>query len=110
MFSIRCDECKNKSWAQSCNWCQGKPYQCFVCNRVITYRDKHDHLLEHFNNSDQYLTCRECKVYKHISQYRFKQFFYRLCTYLHKYPKERFRKHVESLTPYSQISIVINYN
>ena len=52
MFSIKCDECKNKSWAQSCNWCQGKPYQCFV-NRIITYRDKHDHLLDHFNNPDQ---------------------------------------------------------
>ena len=55
MFSIKCDECKNKSWAQSCNWCQGKPYQGFVCNRVITYRDKHNHLLEHFNNPEQYL-------------------------------------------------------
>ena len=109
MFSINCDECKNKSWAQSCNCCQGKPYQCFVCNRVITYRDKHDHFLEHFN-PDQYLTCRKCKVYKHISQYRFKQFYCRLCTYLHKYTKESFRKHVESLTPYSQISIVLNYN
>ena len=75
MFSIKCDECKGKSWAQSCNWCQGRPYQCFVCNRVITYRDKHDHLLEHFNNPDQYLTCRKCKLYKHNSQFRFKQFF-----------------------------------
>ena len=91
MFRIKCDECKNKSWAQSCNWCQGKPYQCFVCNRVITYIDKHNHLLEHFNNPDQYLTCRKCKVYKHISQFRFKQFYCRLFTY-------------------SQISIVINYN
>ena len=91
MFCIKCDECKNKSWAQSCNWCQGKPYQCFVCNRVISYRDKHDHLLEHFNNPDQYLTCRKCEVYKHISQFRFKQFYCRLCTY-------------------SQISIIINYN
>ena len=90
--------------------CQGKPYQFFVCNRVITYRDKHNPLLEHFNNPDQYLTCRKCKVYKHISQYRFKQFYCRLCTYLHKYTKERFRKHLESLTPYSQISIVITYN
>ena len=110
MFSKKCDECKNKSWAQSCNWCQGKPYQCFVFNRVITYRDKHNHLLEHFNNPDQYLLCRKCKEYKHISQYRFKQFYCWLCTYLHKYTKERFRKHVGSLTPYSQSSIVINYN
>ena len=102
MFSIKCDQCKNKSCAQSCNWCQGKPYQCFVCNRVITYRDKHNHLLEQYNNPNQYLTCRKCKVYKHISQYRFKQFYRRLCN------KERFRKHVESLTPYSQIIIVIN--
>ena len=84
MFSIKCDECENK--AQKCNWCQGKPYQCFVCNRVITYRDKHYRLLEHFNNTDQYLTCRKCKVYKHISQYRFKQCYCRLCT------EERFRR------------------
>ena len=74
---------------QSCNWCQGKPYQCFVCNRIITFRDKH--LLEHFNNPDQYLTCRQCKVYKYVSQFRFKKFCCRLCTY-------------------SQISIVLNYN
>ena len=74
-----------------CNWCQGKPYQCFVCNRVITYRDKHNHLLEHFKNPDQYLTCRKCKVYKHISHFRFKQFYCRLCTY-------------------SQVSVVIKYN
>ena len=68
-----------------------KPYQCFVCDRVKTYRDKHDHLLEHFNNPDQNLTCRKCKVYKHIPQFRFKQLYCRLFTY-------------------SQISIVINYN
>ena len=89
MFSIKCDQGKNKSWAQSCNWCQGKPYQYFICNRVITYRDKLDHLLEHFNNPDQYLACRKCKVLTH--QLRFKQFYCRLCTY-------------------SQISIVMNYN
>ena len=71
MFSIKCDESKNKSGAQKRNWCQGKPYQSFLCNRVITYRDKHDNFLEHFNNPDQYLTCRKCKVYKYISQYRF---------------------------------------
>ena len=55
MVSIKSDEYKNKSWSQSCKWCQGKPYQCFVCNRVITYRDNYNHLLEHFNNSNQYL-------------------------------------------------------
>ena len=74
MFSIKCDERKNKSWAQSRNWCQGKqgkPYQCFICNRVIKYKDKHNHLLEHYNNPNQYLTCRKCKLYKHISKYRF---------------------------------------
>ena len=92
MFSIKCDECKKKSWAQSCYWCQDKPYQCFLCIRVITYRVKHNHLLEHYNNPDQYLTCIKCKVYKkHYSQYRFKQFFCRLCAY-------------------SKISIVIIYN
>ena len=82
MFCIKCDEYKNKSWS---HWCQGKPCQCFVC-RVVTYRDKHDHLLEHYNNPNQYLTCRKCKLYKHISKYRFKQFYYRLCD------KERFRR------------------
>ena len=92
MFSVKSDECKNKSWDQSCNWCQGKPYQCFVCDRDITYRDKHDHSLVHFNNPDQYLTYRKCKVYKHTSQYIFKQFYCRLCTYRHKYNKERFLK------------------
>ena len=83
MFSIKCVECKNKS--QSCNWCQGKPYQGFICNRVITYRDNQNHFLEHYNNPNQYLTCRNCILYKHISQFGFKQFYCRLCTYLHKH-------------------------
>ena len=95
MISIKIDECKHKSWSRICDWCQGKPFQCFVCNKIIT--EKHEHLREHFNDPNQYLTCRMCKVYKHISQYRFKHFYCRLCTHLHKYRFGRTKEELENM-------------
>ena len=69
MISTKCDKCKNKALCWSCNECQSKPFQCFVCNETITYRERLDHLQTHLNNPTQYLVCRMCKVNKHISQY-----------------------------------------
>ena len=62
MISTKCDKSKNKNWCWSGDECQSKPFQCFVCNKIITYRDRHDHLQVHFNNPNQYLVCRMCKV------------------------------------------------
>ena len=45
MISTKCDNCKNKAWCWSCDDCQSKPFQCFVCNEIITYRKRHDHLI-----------------------------------------------------------------
>ena len=99
MISTKCDKCKNKAWCWSCDECQSKPFQCFVCNKIITYRDRDNHLQVHFNNPNQYLVCRMCKVNKHITQFKFKHFYCRLCIYLHRYrfhhTKERFLEHAK---------------
>ena len=53
----------------------------------------------HYNDPNQYLKCRNCKVNKHISHYRFKHFTYRVCLYLKRdrlgHAKERFIEHVK---------------
>ena len=99
MISIKCDKCKNKAWCWCCDDCQSKPFQCFVLKEIITYRERHDNLSKHHNDPNQYLVCRMCKVNKHISQYRFKHFYCRLCIYLHRYryhhTKERFLEHAK---------------
>ena len=64
MISTKCDKCKNKALCWSCNECQSKPFQCFVSNETITYRERHDHLQTHLINPNQYLVCRMCKVKK----------------------------------------------
>ena len=52
----------------------------------------------HYNDPNQYLICRNCKVNKNISHYRFKHFTYKVCLYLNRYrldhAKERFIEHV----------------
>ena len=99
MISTKCDKCKKKAWCWSCDKCQSKPFQSFICNEIITYREKHNHMVVHLNNPNLYLVCRMCKVNKQISQYRFKQFYCRLCIYLHRYrfhhTKERFLAHAK---------------
>ena len=42
MISTKCDKCKNKKWGWSCDEFQTKPFHCFVCNKIITYRERHD--------------------------------------------------------------------
>ena len=95
MIRARSDNCKNKAWCWSSYECQGKPFQCFVCNKTLSYRDRHNH----FNNPNQYLVCRMCNVNKHITQYRFKHFYCRLCIYLHRsrfhHTKETFLEHAQ---------------
>ena len=99
MISTKPDKGKDKAWCWSCDGCQSKPLQCFVCNEIITYRERHDHLQVYFNNPNQYLIRRMCKKHKHNSQYRFKHFSCRLFIYLHRYrfhhTKGRFLDHAK---------------
>ena len=71
-----------------------KPFLCFVCRDVITFRERHDHTHVHFNDPNQYLVCRMRKVKKHIIHFIFTHFTCNLCVYLSKYrftrTKERF--------------------
>ena len=62
MISTKCDKCKNKAWCWSCDECQSKPLSCFVCDEIITYRERHNHMSKNYNDPDQYLTCHKCKV------------------------------------------------
>ena len=71
MISIKCDKYKNKACCWRCDECQNNPFLCFVCKDIITFRERHDHMHIHFNDPNQYLLCRMCKVNKHITHFRF---------------------------------------
>ena len=98
-MSTKCNKCDDKAWCWSCDECQSKPYLCFICNETVPYRDSHSHMSKHCNDLNHYLTCRMCKINKHISYYRFKCFRCRLCIHIHRYrfghTEERFREHVK---------------
>ena len=100
MISSKCDKCKDKAWCWSCDECQSKPFPYFVCNNILTFREIVNHMSIHFNDPNQYLLCRICKVKKHITQFRFKNFTCRLCVYLSRYrfhhAKERFLEHANN--------------
>ena len=55
----------------------------------------------HYNDPNQYLFCKKCKINKHISDYRFKPYTCRICLYLNRYrfghTKERLREHVKKI-------------
>ena len=78
MISTKCDKCKNKAWCWSFDVCQSKPFQCFVFDTIITYRERHENIGVHFNDYNQYLVCRKCKVNKHISYNSLKHYTFRL--------------------------------
>ena len=59
MISTKCEKCKDKALCWSCNECQSKPLSCFVCNEIITYRERHNHMVIHFKNHNQYLICKK---------------------------------------------------
>ena len=81
---MMCDKCKNKPWKQCCNDCKEIEY-CYVCKDIAKVKDYIKHLGEHYGNPDQYLECNMCKVYKHISFFRFRNRRCRLCIYLNRY-------------------------
>ena len=93
-ISTKRDKSKGIVWCWSCDECQNNPFLCLVCNNIITFRERHDHMHIHFNDPNQYLVCRMCKLNKHITHFRFKLFICWLCTYLSRYrfirTKERF--------------------
>ena len=72
------NKCKGKAWCWSCDHCQNKTSTCFVINETITCRDGFCHLNIHYNNPNQYLSCRMCKLSRcrlsvHLYIYRFAQ-------------------------------------
>ena len=103
MISNKCDKCKDKAWCWSCDECCVKVnlLSCFVCSEIITYRGRHNHMVKHYNDPNQYLTFNKCKVNIDFSQYRFKHYTCRICLYLNRYrfgrTKERFREHVKKI-------------
>ena len=50
---------------------------------------------KHYNDPDQYLTCHKCKVNKHISHYRFKNYTCRICLYLNRYRFGHTKEHAK---------------
>ena len=75
-------------------------YSCYICEGVVKVKNYIGHLEEHYNNPYQYLTCNinMCKVYKHISFFRYRNAKDRLCIYLHRYryghTRNQFKEHV----------------
>ena len=65
----------------------------------LKHIERQDHMDVLYNDPNQYLVCRNCKVNKDISNYRFKHYTFRLCLYLNRYRlghnKERFSEHVK---------------
>ena len=99
MTSTKWDKGIDKAWCWSCDMCQSKAFLCFICNGTIAYRERHNPMVIHYNDPNQYLICRKCKVNKLLSHYRFKHFTCRLSLYLNRYrfghTKERLKEHVK---------------
>ena len=95
---MKCDKCKNKHWKEWCNDCKELEYCCYICKDIVKVKDYIKHLGDHYANPNQYLECNMCKVYKHISFFRFRNGRCRLCIYLNRYrfcnTRNQFREHV----------------
>ena len=95
---MKCDKCKNNPRKGCCNDCKELEYCCHICKDIFKVKDYIKHLEEHYVNRDQYLECNMCKVYKHISFFRFRNGRCRLCIYLNRYrfdqTRNQFREHV----------------
>ena len=50
MISTKCDKCKNKAWCWSSDECQSKHLLRFVCDEIITYKERHNHMSKHYND------------------------------------------------------------
>ena len=97
--SVKCDNCKDKSWRGCCNKCLNSSFECYICKGYFKNRDYINHMNIHNNDPNLYITCIMCNVYQHISGFRFKNFKCRLCIYLHRYrnkqTRDRFRENIE---------------
>ena len=76
---MKCDKCKNKPWRECCNDCKELDYCCYICKDIVKVKDYIKHLGDHYANPNQYLECNMCKVYNHISFFRFRNGRCRLC-------------------------------
>ena len=72
---------------------------CYIYKDIVKIKNYIKHLGGHYNNPDQYLACNMCKVYKHISFFRFRNGRCKLCIYLNRYrfthTKDRFKEYPE---------------
>ena len=95
---MKFDQYKNKHWKECCNDCKELEYCCYICKDIVKVKDYIKHLWDHYPNPNQYLECNMCKVYKHISFFRFRYGIYRLCIFLNRYrfghTRNQFREHV----------------
>ena len=95
---MKCDKCKNKPRKEWCNDCKELDYCCYICKDIVKVKDYFKHLGEHCVNPNQCLECNMCKVYKHISFFRFRNGRCRLCIYLNTYrfthTRNQLRDHV----------------
>ena len=82
---MRCDNRKNRPWKECCNGCKELEYSCYICEGIVEVKIKIGHLEEHYNNPNLNITCNMCKVYKHISFFRFRNAKCRLCICFYRY-------------------------
>ena len=66
MISTNFGKSIDKAWCLSCDEGQSKPYLIFLYDEIITKRERYNHMEIHFNNRNQNLICRMCKINKHI--------------------------------------------
>ena len=69
---MKCDKDTNKHWKDSCNVCKELEYCCYMFKDIVEVKDYIKNLEKDYDNRDEYLQCNICKVYKHISFFRFR--------------------------------------
>ena len=98
-FSVKCFNCKDKSWRRCCDKCLFSLFECYICKGYFKNRHYINHMNIHYNDPNLYITCITYNVCQHISEFRFKNLKCRITIYLHRYryknTRDRFKKYVE---------------
>ena len=79
---MKSDKCKNKPWKEYVNDCKELEYCCYICKDIVKVNDYIKLLGEYYDDPNQYLKCNICRVYNHISFFRFRNGRSRLSIYL----------------------------
>ena len=64
---MKCVKCRNNPGRECCNVRKELEYCCYICKDIFKVKDYIKHLGDHYANPNQYLECKICKIYKHIS-------------------------------------------